>query len=139
MYSCLSSLSQPIRPSAPDQGSERLLRADVSGLDVLVAEALDFVMSLFLIETDLGRSHNFTGALARGIELHLKVAERVVSGASTAIQLDKRHVARGNNSDDCVWSLLAFARDSDLIAGGTHCVDAALILFSKARRRTSGP
>ena len=59
----------------------RLLRSDVGSLDVLVAEALDFVLSLFLIEADPGGGHDLTSALTVGIEFHLKITERVVGGA----------------------------------------------------------
>src|ERR1700687_5891480 len=82
---------------AGNQDRKRLLRADVSGFDVLVAEALDFVLSLFLIEADSGRSHDFTGALARGIKLHLKITERVVGSASVAIEFHERHVTSCND------------------------------------------
>src|SRR2546430_2168077 len=82
--------------------SKRLLRADVGGADVLVAEAFDLVPSFFLIETDLGRSHDLTRALTRRIKLYLKITKRVVGGASAAIELDKRHVASGNDGDDRV-------------------------------------
>src|SRR5712672_3326974 len=112
-----------------------LLRADVGGLDVLVAEALDFVSSFFLIEADLGRCHDLTGPFARGVKLHLKITEWVVDGASVAIEFDERHVPSGDDGDNRLRAFLAFTRDSDLIAGGTYCVDAALILlFQRAAK-----
>jgi hypothetical protein len=43
--------------------------------------------------------------------------------------LKKRHGASGNNGDDGVRALLAFARDSDLIASGADDADAALIFL----------
>jgi hypothetical protein len=54
-----------------DPDRNRLLRADVVDLDVLVAEALDFVLRLLLIEADLGRSHDLTATLTRGVKLYL--------------------------------------------------------------------
>jgi len=65
--------------------STRSLRAHISSFDVLVAEALDFVLSLLLIETDLGCGHDLAGALAGGVKLYLKVTERVAGAAATVI------------------------------------------------------
>ena len=103
--------------------------ADVGDLDVLVAEALDLVLPLLLIEADLGRSHDLTAALARSVERYLEITERVVGSASAAIKLAERHGTRSDDRDDRHCALLAFTRDSDLITGGTYRGDAALILL----------
>ena len=119
-------------------GAKRLLRPNVGRLDVLVAETLDFVVSFFLIEADLSRSHDLTGPLIRGVKLHLKITERVIGGAAAAIEVDKRHFASPNDGDDRVWAFLTFASDGDLIAGGTDCIDAALILFFQGAAKGVG-
>src|SRR5689334_3571757 len=103
LVSCLGSTNE--KNSKDTFASKRSLRSDVGSLDVLVAEAFDFVLSLFLIEADLGRSHDLTGALVGGVELHLKKAERVVPTAPVVIKLHKRHGTSSNNRDDRVCSM----------------------------------
>ena len=46
-------------------------RPDIGGLYVLVAEALNLVLSAFFIKADFGRGHDLTATLALGIELDL--------------------------------------------------------------------
>jgi hypothetical protein len=101
----------------------------VGRLDVLVAEALNLVLPTLLIETDLSRNHNLSRTLTRRIKRQLKEAKRVVHRASAVIELAKRHLTSGHDGDDRLLALLAFARDSDLIAGSPHKIDAPLILF----------
>jgi hypothetical protein len=106
------------------------VRADVCGLDVLVyPKSLDLVLSPLFIEADSGRSHDLTSALACSIKLHLEITEWVVSGASVVIELDEGHVAGGNDGYDRLRALLPFARDRNLITGGTHYTNAAFILL----------
>ena len=121
-------------------GDGRLFHGtDVGGLDVLVAKTLNFVLSLLLIKADLGGGHDLTGALALVVKLHLKISEGVVTAAPASGKLEKRHGAGGNDGNDGVGALLAFARHSDLIAGGPTALMRPLSSFSKALRRASVP
>jgi len=57
----------------------------VCSLYILVAEALNLILSILLIEADSSSSHNLTSALTVGIELHLKITKRIVGGASIVV------------------------------------------------------
>jgi len=113
--------------------------ANIGGFDVLVAEALDFVVPFLLVEADFGRGHDLSGAFAFGVERHLKKTERVVGGAPIVVQLYEGHGARRDDGDDSVCPMLTFARDGDLIARGAHRVDAALIFFVQCPAECVGP
>lgn len=104
-------------------------RPDVGGPNVLVAKALNLVLSTFLIKTNFSGRHDLTAAIALSVELYLKIAERVVGCASVSIKLNERHGTSGNDGDDGVGALSAFACDRELIAGGANNGDAALIFF----------
>jgi hypothetical protein len=67
------------------QGRVSFRRTYVCSLYILVAEALNLILSILLIEADSSSSHNLTSALTVGIELHLKITERVVGGASIVV------------------------------------------------------
>src|SRR4029077_2865076 len=112
--------------------------ADVAGLNVLVAEALDFVHSLFLIEANLGGSHDLTGHNTLSVNLHLKITEWVASGASVVIKLHERHGTSGNDGDDGVGAFLTFACDSNLIASRADAVDSALVLLFQGTAKGVG-
>jgi hypothetical protein len=86
-------------------------------------------LSTFLIKTSFSGGHNLTAAIALSVELYLKIAERVASCASVLVKLNERHGTSGNDGDDGVGALSAFACDRDLIAGGTDNGDAALIFL----------
>jgi hypothetical protein len=93
-------------------------------------------LSTFLIKANFSGGHDLTAAIALGVELYLEIAERVASCASVLIKLNERHGTSGNDGDDCVGTLSAFACDRDLISGGADNGDAALIfLFSRAPKR----
>jgi hypothetical protein len=57
----------------------------VCSLYILVAEALDLILSILLIEADSSSSHNLTSALTVGIELHLKITKRIIGGAPIVV------------------------------------------------------
>ena len=91
-----------------------------AALDVLVPEALDFVLSLFLIEADLGRSHDLTGTFPGGVKLHLKIPEWIIGAASVVMNSIKGIVRAvtivmivsghpgvyARQLSDCRWNLL---------------------------------
>jgi len=93
---------------------------------------------MFLIEADLGGSHDLTNTLALGVKLHLKIAEGIVGATSAAIELHKRHRTGGHDSDDGVRTLLSFACDSDLIARGADGVDAPLVFLLQSAAQGVG-
>jgi hypothetical protein len=113
--------------------------SNVSSLDVLVAVALDFVFPFFLVETNLGSSHDLSGALALGVERYLKKTEGVIGAAATVVEFPETHAAGGNDSNDGVRTVLALAGDGDLIASGTDGVDAALIFLFQSASKSVGP
>jgi hypothetical protein len=112
--------------------------ANVSGLDVLISVTLDLVLAVFLVEADPCCGHDLTRPVALGVDLHLKITERVVGGASIPVELDKRHVARGDDGNDGVCASLPLAGYGNLVAGGADDVNAALIfLVERAAKSVS--
>src|SRR5579871_1793679 len=110
--------------------SRRLLVGpDVRGLNVLVAEALDFVFTALLVEAELGGRYELTCALALRIQFDLEETEGVVDRSAVVTELGEGHVARSDYGDDRVRAFLASACNSYLIAHGADWIDAARVQF----------